>query len=269
MLRGHDGEVSALVWSPTERHLLATAGSDNALRLWDTRDASGRVDALLPVPAMATSLSWKPDGSTIAMGTDTDEIVLIDVRGGRPALLGSTRLAPTLQLNAVAWTPSGLLFTVCTYTGAALDEGHLIVFRVGDDGKSVVPVHTATAHTMGAYALSFSRDFRHFVTGGADSIVGLWETSDVTCIRTFDRAETYLRGVALSHDVTLLTAACEDRALEITRVTDGTRVRAIPQVDKVECVAWHPTTHVLAWANEDKAAPRGEHNAVRVLLPSA
>lgn len=218
MLRGHDGEVSALVWSPTERHLLATAGSDNALRLWDTRDASGRVDALLPVPAMATSLSWKPDGSTIAMGTDTDEIVLIDVRGGRPALLGSTRLAPTLQLNAVTWTPSGLLFTVCTYTGAALDEGHLIVFRVGDDGKSVVPVHTATAHTMGAYALSFSRDFRHFVTGGADSIVGLWETSDVTCIRTFDRAETYLRGVALSHDVMLLTAACEDRALEIVSV---------------------------------------------------
>lgn len=61
-----------------------------------------------------------------------------------------------------------------------------------------------------------------------------------------------------------------------TRVMDGTRVRAIPQAKKVECVAWHPTAHVLAWANEDKpredslrAPPRADQHAVRVLVPSA
>lgn len=73
---------------------------------------------------------------------------------------------------------------------------------------------------------------------------------------------------SLAHAVSLRLRQCLSLSLQ-TRVMDGTRVRAIPQVDKVECVAWHPTAHVLAWSNEDKAAPRAEHNAVRVLIPTA
>jgi THO complex subunit 3 len=214
VLRAHTGPVDAIAWSPTEKHVLASAAADGTLRLWDTREL-GRVDALLSVSKDVDTLAWKPDGSTLAMGTRSDELLLIDVRGGRPAVLGKTQFA--LQLNKIAWTPSGLLFCMCVQRTAPLEEGHLVVCKVNDDGKGVSPILQRLAHTMAANAIAFDKTFRFFATGGSDSIVALWDAVDVTCIRTFDRNETIIRDVSFSHDAAFLSAASDDKALEIVR----------------------------------------------------
>ena len=41
ILRFHSRPVLALAWSPISDHLLATAGMDSAIALWDVRRASG------------------------------------------------------------------------------------------------------------------------------------------------------------------------------------------------------------------------------------
>ena len=216
VLRGHTGPVDALGWCPAaaERHLLASAAADGSLRLWDTREAAGgRCEAILPIGGDAEHLAWRPDGALLAVATRGDEVLLVAVAGGRPTLLGRTRFA--LQLNEVVWAPSGLLFACAVQRAAPLDEGHLLVCRLSEDGKGVAPVLQVLAHTMAANAIAFDRSFAHFATGGSDSVVALWEAADVTCVRTFDRNETIVRGVAFSCDSALLAVASDDKLLEI------------------------------------------------------
>lgn len=269
VLKGHTGPVDCIAWSPTERWVLASAAADGTLRLWDTRDSAGpegRVDALLAVSNNADNICFNSTGSTIAMGTRSDELVLIDVRGGRPSILGRNKFA--MQLNEIAWTPSGLIFAMCTNKSTPpMEEGFLVVVRpnlpsslsssgtagapsasasasapasatatgagagsssgsapvssasaatpAGPAVGTLTPVHQALAHTVGANTIAFDRTHRFFATGGNDSIVSLWESSDVTCIRTFDRNETLIRNLSFSSDGTLLASASDDKAMEI------------------------------------------------------
>ena len=251
VLRGHGAPVDALAWSPAagERHALASVAGDGTLRLWDTREAAplgaggaaaaaaaasvsagaaaagSRCDALLSLPGLAEAehMAWRCDGGAIAVATRGDELILIDMRGGRPALLGRTRFA--VQLNEVAWAPSGLLFATCVQRSAAgaLEEGHVLVLRVDAATGSVAPVLQVLAHTMAANAIAFDRSFRVFATGGSDSLVGLWDAADVTCLRTFDRNETIIRSVSFSAESTLVAAASDDKILEIVRSSRGER----------------------------------------------
>jgi THO complex subunit 3 len=259
VLKAHTGPVDCIAWSPTDKHVLASSGADGILKLWDTRDTAGpscRVDALLAVSNNAENIAFKPDGTTIAMGTRTDELVLIDVRGGRPTILGRNKF--TMQLNEIAWTPSGLIFCMCTSKTPPLEEGYLVVVRanlppassaaaagaattVGTSSSSaassaivstsssatsvaggtaaavgtVTPVLQVLAHTMAGNTITFDRSYRFFATGGSDSIVSLWESSDVTCIRTFDRNESLIRNVSFSSDGSMLAAASDDKVMEI------------------------------------------------------
>ena len=40
-LAGHGGAVLSVAWSPTEEHVLASAGTDGTVRLWDVRRSAG------------------------------------------------------------------------------------------------------------------------------------------------------------------------------------------------------------------------------------
>lgn len=46
ILRSHTKPVLALAWSPLSEHLLATAGKDCTIVLWDVRKAGGPLMAL-------------------------------------------------------------------------------------------------------------------------------------------------------------------------------------------------------------------------------
>jgi hypothetical protein len=69
------------------------------------------------------------------------------------------------------------------------------------------------------------------------------------------------------HDIIGFCCISPDAILQ-TRVSDGTRVRGLPQVDAVNLVAWAPHAHILAFACEDAKAPRPEHHSIRVVAPA-
>lgn len=75
---------------------------------------------------------------------------------------------------------------------------------------------SVVGHTAPALALRFDPAYSYFATGGADSVIALWDPVELAVVRTFDRQEMTVKGVSFSHDGRLLIAHRQDeRTLDI------------------------------------------------------
>lgn len=293
LLRGHAGPIDAIAWNPVEPTILASAGSDRTLRLWDTR-GGGRVDQVLVIPSGVFNIGWRPDGAFIALGTTDDQLIIVDARGGRLSIVSKFPFPrPSYQLNEFAWCTTTSIYAALAFRSGFADEGYVALLSVSEDGSTVSQLQSVFAHTAEANALKFEPSRRCFATGGSDSVVCLWEAAEFACVRTFDRLETMVRGLSFSHDGAYIATASDDKIIDVVRVharrlwvdgcvnklsvgcavqirvSDGTRVRALPQKDAINVVSWAPHAHMLAYVCDDEAVPPAERNAVRVLIPPA
>ena len=50
-------------------------------------------------------------------------------------------------------------------------------------------LHTLQAHTANCYCIRFDPKNRYFATGGADSLVSLWDVEELVSVRTFGSLE--------------------------------------------------------------------------------
>ena len=137
---------------------------------------------------------------------------------------------------------------------------------------SVSEVARVRGHTSSIVVLRFDPTFTHFATGAGDSIVCIWDAAEVTCVRTIDRAESQIRGVSFSHTGEHIAIASGDRddahkTLDVVRVGDGTRVKALSAKDGVNFLGWSPHGNILAYAMDDgKAAnPPADIGHVRIV----
>jgi len=66
ILTGHTGSVNGVAFSPVDDHMLASAGSDNTVRLWDLTDDRHAIgQPLIGVGDRFTRVAFSPDGHTL------------------------------------------------------------------------------------------------------------------------------------------------------------------------------------------------------------
>ena len=238
-LRGAPKSVDALAWSPEDRHLLAAASSDGSIRFWDTRDGGGRAAEqalLLQGCDGALSMSWAPDGRTIAVGTRDDRLVLVDARRASVVARRAAQLSSTVQpfeMNQLAWAPAGpaagLLFVSAgPKTEADTYTGRVDVLQLAEaGGDRLVPVTSVLAHNAQVHSLSFDRSGTVFATGSADSTVVVWSVEDMAPLRCFDRLEYAPKSLSFSYDGAYLASASDDRIVDIVSGMLGARGRRV------------------------------------------
>ena len=251
--------IDVLTWSPEAGgSTIATGGADRCVKFWDVRTA--RVEQSVALPSDVLTLAYNGDGSTLAVGTRTDHLLLLDARrasvDARKAAITSTQ-AFTCEVNELAWNPDGFLF-VATGPKSLVDTYEGVVQVLRPPGPAVVSLR---AHTGQIQSLRFDAGFKHFATSSTDSTVAYWDAASLSVLRTFDRLEYVAKSLSFSADGAYLATSSDDKLIDVTRVADGTRVRAIPVMNPGQ-VAFAPQGFMLAWVGGEP----GDEGAIKLVV---
>lgn len=148
-------------------------------------------------------MSWSPDGQRIAIGSKKDVLSVVDVRKFK--IVHERQFDD--QLNKIEFHPSG------AYAVASTGKGEVAFL----DPASLVAKHTLSAHVAPCYSLDFSACGRYLVSSGGEGLIGLWDLTEMACVKTFPCRESFARFVSLNHDSSLIACLCEDDVIDVVR----------------------------------------------------
>ena len=203
-LTGHEAGVRSVSFSP-DGTLLATAGIDNTVRLWDV--ANRQQAATLQHQGWVTSVSFSPDGTLLATA-GTDRTRLWDV--------ASRQQVATLQHTgrevdhaiSVSFSPDGTLLAT------AETDGRVLLWDVASRQQVATLRYTENKSNEDQWftglSVSFSPDGTLLTTAGTNSGVLLWDVAsrqNIATLRHSLRHSDWVTSASFSPDGTLLATA--------------------------------------------------------------
>jgi dipeptidyl aminopeptidase/acylaminoacyl peptidase len=229
--------VTDIAFSPDGR-MLATAGTDKTIRLWDPATGQTAGPSLV-----GHSEVWRivfgPDGRILATATADHTVRLWDVATGQPA-------GHPLTCPSVVFSPDGHVIA-----GAGADNTVQLW-----DPVTGWPVGDALAgHTDTVYCVAFSPDGRLLATASRDETVRLWDPVKGGQVgQPLTGHGAGVNSVAFSPDGRLIATASADHTV---RLWDLAGYQQLGQplsghTAFVDCVAFSPDGRLLASSGSDR-----------------
>ncbi|HRL12662.1 MAG TPA: WD40 repeat domain-containing protein [Aggregatilineales bacterium] len=239
-LEGHIDAVTAVAFSP-EGDLLASAGDDTSVRLWDTANGQ-QTDEQYEHLSFAKAVAFGPEGDLLASAGWDRRLLLWTVSGGTAAM---NRVVEgfTAVIDRIAFSP----------------DGDLIVFGVGDgvirvaDTVSGEIVQAFQVNALQITDVAFSPDGALIAGAGGfpDTTVILLDAATGEAIASLTGHSGSATALAFHPDGEILASAGDDGTVRLWDVAGGTQVANLLQEDWVTDLAFSPDGNLLAVALQD------------------
>lgn len=94
-----------------------------------------------------------------------------------------------IEVNAVTWSPNApLVYLGAGHKSGGVDTGVLELAKLLPDGQ-LDPIVSMNVHTGILWSVDMERSGKYFATGADDGLVSIFDATELTCIRTYDRLE--------------------------------------------------------------------------------
>ncbi len=235
------GSVYSLSFSPDGK-LMASAGDDGAIRIWDVKTRQPVGEPLRGHTASVFSVAFSPDGRMLASTGDDSTVRLWDAATRQP--LGNPMTGQTRAGGSIAFSPDGKLLA----TG-----GFDSTIRLWDVNRRQALGDPIEGHQGAVHSVAFSPDGRMLASASEDRTVRLWEIGPRggafahAAPRPFKPLPSGIESVAFSPDGKTLAAGVGDVIILLdvaSRQAIGTPLTG--HTAPVHTVAFSPSGKILA-----------------------
>lgn len=187
------GSVRTTAFSPVNASLVASAGDENTIKLWNLSDDP--VTTLRGHTDIVNDVEFSPDGRILASGSDDSTLRLWNVRQSREtATLQHITDRTRSQIKAVTFSPDGQLL--------ASAGVHVKLWNV----RNRQEIATLRDEKW-ALAVDFSPDKEQLAVGYEDGTVKIWNVQRQRVVATREGDARHVFSVKFSQDSQLLASA--------------------------------------------------------------
>ena len=197
----HGALICSVAFSPVDLSLVASAGWDNTIKLWNRNNASASEAPLTGHTDPVTSIVFSPKGQFLASGSLDGTIILWDVSRKQSIQDCEHRVDGTVNpVSAVTFSPDGKWLVSA--------GRHVKLWDVTDIYN---PTEGPTLkHDNWVQAVDFSPDGKFLASGDQEGNVEIWDMQNKHTIKTLKRDSKGISTVKFSSDSRFLVTGGKD-----------------------------------------------------------